>query len=232
MSIETKKLFDEFEIMKSESDRKTAFQELIKNPSSLMLVTGDDLIFTFKFIRIEKTLLFMTPVEQIRPIDPNEIVFLIFAVATGQCAMKGPVSYTNQAEFAFTLDTELRKLQRRKNFRVSTLKLKTLKLNILGVGPLHDPVNLVVTDVSAGGISIVVPTSYRGTGKKGQNIDCKILHPVRSVADLKGTIRHVGPYDSENERWGIEFKLSNEQMQSMLALSLHAHRESLLITER
>ena len=227
MSIETKKLFEEFEILKSDSDRKAAFHDLVQNPSSLMLVTDDDLTFTFKLIRLENTSLYMTPVEQSRAITPEEIVFLIFSISSGQYAMKGPVKYVGK-DVVFTLNTELRRLQRRKNFRVNTTKLKTLKLNINGVGAVTKPIDLMVTDISAGGISAVVPTALQVTGKLEQQVLCKIHHPSRSVSDLKGIVRHIGPH-GDGERWGIEFKLTNEQMQAMLALSLQAHRESLLI---
>ncbi len=227
MSSETKKLFEVFEILKSDSDRKAAFHDLVKNPSSLMLVTDDDLTFTFKLIRLENTALHMTPIEQSRPLRTDEIVFLIFSISSGQYAMKGPVKYMGN-DVVFTLNTELRRLQRRKNFRVNTSKLQTLKLNITGLGAVSKPIDLMVTDISAGGISAIVPSALNFAGKLGQQVVCGIRHTSRSVSDLKGIVRHIGP-SPEGERWGIEFKLSNEQMQAMLALSLQVHRESLLV---
>ncbi len=230
MSIEAKKLFEVFEVLKNDNDRLAAFKDLVKAPSSLMLVTDDDLTFTFRFIRLEKQALYMTPVEQTRKIKKDEIVYMIFSIASGQYAMRGPVDYTIGDDVIFTLNTELRRLQRRRNFRVNTLKLNTLKLLIEGVGEGSTPSELMVTDISAGGISAVVPTSLQGKGKLNQHVKCRIHHPVRAVSDLNGIVRHIGPY-SGGERWGIEFVLASEQMQTMLALSLQVHRESLLIVE-
>ncbi len=228
MSIETKKLFEIFEVIGSESDRNGAFKDLTKNPSSLMLVTDDDLIFTFKFIRIESKYLFMTPVEEPRKITASETVFMIFSISSGQYAMKGPVKYAANGDVAFELHTELRRLQRRKNFRVNSEKVTTLKLNIMGIGEKKKPIDLKVTDISAGGISVLVPGALIANFKIGQEIECNIIFPEKSVSDLNGVIRHIGPM-GDAFRWGIEFKLSNEQMQSMLGLSLRIHRESLLI---
>ena len=140
--------------------------------------------------------------------------------------MKGSLKQTREGIAVFNVNIELRRLQRRKNFRVSTYQTKTIKLEIEGVGPINKPSVLLTTDIGAGGVSAIIPKSTNSTGTLGQELVCELRHSSRTISNLKGCIRHIDQV-SNGERWGIEFnRLTTDQRQEMLALSLQAYRES------
>ena len=226
MNIESKQLFDEFDIVSSEADRKAVFSELGSSSASVMAITEDELTFIFKMNKLEKLILLLTAVENSRPLKAEENVFIIFSIKSGQYMMKGPLKLTREGIAVFDVNTELRRLQRRKNFRVNTLTANSIKLEIRGIGLIKKPATLVTTDISAGGVSAIIPKATNSVGTINQDVICDLRHPSRTIENLKGTIRHIDQI-AAGERWGIEFNhLTTDQMQGMLALSLQAHREA------
>ncbi len=226
MNVASKILFDEFDIVSSENDRLTVFAELGRSSAPIMAITDDELTFIFHIFKLEKLMLLMKPVEQSRELSADEKVFVIFSIPSGQYMMTGSLKQTREGIAVFNVNTELRRLQRRKNFRVSTHQTNSIQLKVEGVGPTKKPNVLATTDISAGGVSAIIPKATNSAGTLGQDIVCELRHPSRTISNLKGTIRHIDQV-SNGEKWGIEFNhLTTDQMQGMLALSLQAHREN------
>ena len=80
MNVASKKLFDEFDIVSSESGRQTVFAELSQSSASIMAITDDDLTFIFHIVKLEKMMLLMRPIEQSRELSADEKVFIIFSI--------------------------------------------------------------------------------------------------------------------------------------------------------
>ncbi len=226
MSTASDLLFQKFEAVKSNIDREAVFKELGKNATSIAAVTDDELTFFFKMNRVESQTLFMTPVESPRNLIMNENGFLFFSISSGQYALRGPLKPSQDGLICFSMSNELRRLQRRTNFRVSTIGTKTLKVKIPEFNSKIKNVQFEVQDISAGGLTIYVSDAKILNLQFGASFICELSHPSRSVENLKASIRHIDQVEN-GQKLGIEFlNLSKDQMQDLLALSLQMHRES------
>jgi c-di-GMP-binding flagellar brake protein YcgR len=220
----TKNIFDKFDVVSSETDRNAAFNELARGIAPIAVVTDDELTFIFHLSRFQSNILLMAPVESPRPLVMGENAFIIFSISTGQYAMKGPLKLTREGIVAFLTNTELRRLQRRKDFRINTLHTKTLNavLSVDGQKTIKPP----VVDISAGGMAFVLPKKDVCDMKDGEEFKCQLSHPDRKIDELQGVIRHIYALPKAFKA-GVEFlNLTGPQPTSLLALSLQMHREN------
>jgi c-di-GMP-binding flagellar brake protein YcgR len=220
----TKNIFDKFDIVSSETDRNAAFNELARGNAPIAVVTDDELTFIFHLSRYQNNILLMAPVESPRALVMDENAFIIFSISTGQYALKGPLKLTREGIVAFMTNTELRRLQRRKDFRINTLHTKTLSafITVSGQKTFTPP----VVDISAGGMAFVLPKKEVCDLKDGEEFKCQLSHPDRKIDEIQGIIRHLDTLPKAIKA-GVEFlNLTGPQKTSLLALSLQMHREN------
>ncbi len=224
-------LFEKFDIVRSSDDRRLVFRELEKAPSPIAVVTDDELTFIFKYEKLENGLLHMISVETPRQLVMNEKAFIIFSTTTGQYALRAPLKLLRDQITTFSIQTELRRLQRRTNFRVSTMGTKSLKfeapqLSLNCKGSIFEAI-----DISAGGMTILISKPATLNLKLGQAFACKLSHPSRTIEEIKAVIRHIDMVEY-GQKLGIEFlHLTTDQSRALLALSLQMHRERLTILD-
>ncbi len=224
-------LFENFEIVQSEDDRRAVFAELESSTMPIAVVTEDELTFIFLFDKSESAFIHLLSVESPRQLVMNETGLIVFSISTGQYALRSPLKILKNNSAAFLRTAELRRLQRRTNFRVSTKGTKSLKATVPEFHLKVKTLSTEVLDISAGGLTLLAITSESLNLKLGDSFICALSHPSRSIDGLRASIRHIDESDTEI-RLGIEFlNPSNEQRQSLLALSLQMHRERLTILD-
>ncbi len=220
----SKNIFDKFDVVSSEIDRNAVFNELAKGNAPIAVVTDDEQTFIFHLSRFQNNLLLMAPIESPRALKVNENAFLLFSISTGQYALKGPLKLTREGIVGFMTNTELRRLQRRKDFRVHTVNTRTLTNELIFSN--EKVFKLEIVDISAGGMAVIFKSKEDFEIKKGLEFLCNLSHPDRQIEGLQAIIRHIET-TPEGPCLGIQFvNLTREQMSAMLALTLQMHREN------
>ena len=224
-------LFENFEIVQSEDDRRAVFTELESSTMPIAVVTEDELTFIFLFDKSDGAFIHLLSVESPRQLVMNETGLIVFSISTGQYALRSSLKILKNSSAAFLRTAELRRLQRRTNFRVSTKGTKSLKATVPEFHLKVKTLSTEVLDISVGGLILLVITNKALNLNLGDSFICVLTHPSRSIDGLRASIRHIDKSDTEI-RLGIEFlNPSNEQRQSLLALSLQMHRERLTILD-
>ncbi len=227
MHKDVKKLFDSFEILQDGASLKLALQHISQSDVSIILITKQNICLNISSMLLKENFFTFKLKAPVPLINLEEPIYITFSVPGALYAVKSFVQYSAPGEFLLPADIELRKIRLRKDPRVNTTNLKGINLNIEDVHSKTENVNLLITNLSTGGLSFLLSDAENIQLALGQEISCDIIHRFRSIKKIKAIIRHQNQIPT-GIQWGIEFQLTNAQKILILELSLQIQRESLM----
>lgn len=220
--------YDQSVAVITENDRQDIWKELSSQKPPIGVITEDDNTFVMSVNRIENAYLLMNPMQTPRAPKLNESVYVVFSLKSGQYSMKGQIIPTKEGIIAFSLKAEVRRLQRRNNFRVPVLKSGSCSFVVKEFNGQKIDKSFLLNDLSAGGLSFVASPNQNMQFQSDMILSGELNCAGRKISDLVAKVCYLHLETNADVKVGLQFKnLNSKQEQDLLASTLAIHRQNL-----
>lgn len=217
---------DGFQVVAFKSERETVFNELSSRQPMLSAAAEDNSTFLYRVAQVVGSRIYLSVLEETRPVTVGENIRLIFSLPTGQYALVTTIITSGAASAIIDFaDSEVLRLQRRDNFRI--VIPKNLSLEFFLNSKMIRENAIRVADVSLTGAALLMNPEQITQYWVGSSIKGTLALQGREI-ELEGTIRHQFPKEQgqRTQKVGVQFvNLSIDQQREMLSLTLQLHRE-------
>ncbi len=218
----------QLELVSFERDRQHIFEMMASRRMLVSAIGRDQIQFQFALEKVERSQIYLNlkPPFPRKPAS-HEPLTLTFGLDEGQYFLRGDIEAVSGDVYVMAIGEKLYRMQRRSHFRApmpDAMKALFRLRKVEGGIAAHD---LMVSDLSGGGLGLLVPKNRSLPAVPGDEIRGTLTMVDREPMELEGVIRHVWPPDHDgNVRIGLQFRnLTKQQERELVIVSMSIHRE-------